>query len=78
MPVSVVAQLKQMAKENFRSVSQTIEWLIHEHKIRNESAQEYCEKELLRSRLLKSMNNIETKTGFTAYGSIEELIDDIH
>ncbi len=78
LSASVVAQLKQLAKENFRSVSQTVEWLIHEHKIRNESAQEYCEKEPLRSRLLKSMNNIETKKGFTAYNSVEELIDDIH
>lgn len=74
----VIDQLKQLAKENFRSVGQTVEWLIHEYKISHESAQEYCEREPLRSRLLESMNNIETKKGFTAYNSVEELINDIH
>lgn len=78
LPTPVVAQLKQLAKENFRSVSQTVEWLIHEYKIRHESAQEYCEKEPLRSRLLEAMSNIETKKGFTAYNSVEDLINDIH
>ena len=74
---STVDQLRQLAKENFRSVGQTVEWLIHEYKIRNESAQEYCEREPMRSELLQAMKDIKTGKGYKGYNSVEELFDDI-
>ena len=74
---STANQLRQLAKDHFRSVGQTVEWLIHEYKIRNESAQEYCEREPMRSELLQAMRDIKIGKGYKGYNSVEELFDDI-
>ncbi len=72
-----VAQLKELAHENFRSVAQTVEWLIHEYKIRNESAQEYCEREPFHSELLAALEDIKNKRNCKIYNTVDELFDDI-
>ncbi len=60
-------QLKLLANEQFRSVPKTIEWLLHEYKTRAESAQEYCEREPMKSLILKAMEEPGEQT------TIEEL-----
>lgn len=55
-------QLKSLADEKFRSVPKTIEWLLHEYKNRTESAQEYCEREPMKSLVISAMEESGEKT----------------
>ncbi len=74
----LLAELKALADSQFRTVPKTIEWLLHEYKTRTESAQEYCEREPMRSEILQAMEDMKDKQNFQAYNSVKELFDDIH
>lgn len=71
----LLAELKALADSQFRTVPKTIEWLLHEYKTRTESAQEYCEREPMRSHLLGVIHNIENGK-FQQSNSVEELFDE--
>ena len=60
-------QLKIFADAEFRSVPKTIEWLLYEYKNRIESAQEYCEREPMKSLVISAMEESGEKT------TLEEL-----
>lgn len=67
----LLTQLKLLADEQFRSVPKTIEWLLHEYRQRTqlETAQEYCEREPMKSLLLDAIKEPGTPT------SINELFE---
>ena len=65
----LLEQLKVLANEQFRSVPKTIEWLLHTYRqqAQLDTAQEYCEKEPMKSLLLDAMKEPGIST------SIKEL-----
>ena len=64
---NLLSQLQTLADEQFRSVPKTIEWLLHEHnkRAKSETAQEYCEKEPMKTLVLETMKEpgISTSVG---------------
>lgn len=67
----LLTQLKLLADEQFRSVPKTIEWLLHEYRqhTKPKTAQEYCEREPMKSLLLDAIKEPGTPT------SINELFE---
>ena len=55
LPDNVAARLKEMARDNCRSVSETIMWILKKYDERELSAQEYCEREPMKSIILNAM-----------------------
>ena len=77
IPKTVFAELSELAKEELRSVPKTIEWLLREYKESTESAQEYCEREPMRSYLLEAMQDIKEGKNLKTYNSVEEMFDEV-
>lgn len=77
IPKTVFAELSELAKEELRSVPKTIEWLLREYKESTESAQEYCEREPMRSILLQELDDIKHNRNIHSYNSVEEMFDAI-
>ena len=67
----LLEQLKILANEQFRSVPKTIEWLLYKYRqqVQPDTAQEYCEREPMKSLVLEAMREHGIST------SVEELFE---
>ena len=77
IPKNVFSELSKLAKEELRSVPKTIEWLLREYRAETETAQQYCEREPMKSYLLQAMQDIKEGKNLKSYNSVEEMFNEI-